>query len=125
MDVLGVRKIAEFHEDGGKLRRFQDDEACGAFWVVVELRGAPQIVDKAPREDVGVGPGLPALEIEQNVGDVRIVQPAAAAGASVCRILAGRDPRGLRIGSAIRHGIDGRAADVRVLAQRVSVDGDE
>ena len=74
LDVLGVREIAEFHEDGGKLRRLQDDEARRAFWVVVELRRASQVVDEASRKDVGVGPGLPTLEIEQDVGDIRILQ---------------------------------------------------
>ena len=55
---------------------------------------------------MGVGPGFSALEIEQNVGDVRIVQPTAAAGASIGGVFARRDAGGLCIGSAIGHRID-------------------
>src|SRR5271154_2221940 len=38
LHVLRVREIAELNEDGGKFWRLQDDEACRAFRVVVELR---------------------------------------------------------------------------------------
>ena len=78
-DVLGFDEIAEFDEDRGKFRRLQDDEAGRAFRVVVELRCAAQIVDKTAREDVGVESGLSPFEVEQDVGDARIVKPPAPA----------------------------------------------
>src|SRR5271170_6135444 len=113
LHVLRVRKIAELNEDGGKFWRLQDDEACRAFRVVIELRCPAQVVNETAREDVGVSPGLSPFEVEQDIGDAWIIKPFAPAGDSVGGILARGNAGSLRIGSAVRDSIDRRAADVR------------
>jgi hypothetical protein len=74
---------------------------------------------------MSVSTRLPPLEIEQNVGDIRIIEPLASIGPPVGGILAGGDASRFRIRSAVGRGIDSRAADVRRFTQYVGMDGDE
>ena len=92
---------------------------------MVKFRRAAQIVNETAREDVGVNPRFSPFEVEQDVGDTRIINPLAAARAAVGGILPRGDAGSLRVGSAVRHCIDRRAADVCILTQRVGVDGNK
>src|SRR5208282_325022 len=125
LDILGVRKIAELNEHGWKFRRPQNDEACGALRVAIELRRAAQALNEAARENMGVSARLPALEVEQNVSDIRIIEPLASTRPAAGGILACGDASRFCVGSAVGRGIDCGAADVGRLTQYVGMDGDE
>ena len=110
-DVLGVGKIAELDQHRGKLRRLQHDEARRTLRIVVEPGRAAQIVDQPAREKMGIGARLPPLQVEQDVGDPRIVRRRLALRrVPVGRVLARGDPRRLGVGGPVRDGVDGRSA---------------
>src|SRR5579871_3858597 len=117
MNVLWIREIAELDEDRREFRRLEHDEACRPLGIAVEPRSGAQAVDQTPREDMGVEPRLPPLQIEQYIRDARILRRSLFLPlAAVCGVLARRDPRRLRIRCAVGGRVDGGSADVRRFA---------
>ena len=84
-----------------------------------------KLVNESARKDMSVSARLPPLQVEQNVGDPRVISRLPATRPAAGSILACGDAGRFRVRSTICRGIDSRAADVCRLTEYVGMDGDE